>query len=202
MKPENVSGSDREAPGPCFSDDVWKQYHQRLTAFARSRIESQLARTVDGEDIANSALGSFYSGVKRGKFEKLNETDLLWGLLVKIALRKISANRRRETTLKRGQGRVGGTSAFGQSELSDFNGLGQVADQGKMPENPEHVFASCDELLSALPKEVLKQTALLRLQGYTNLEISERTGGSVARVKQRVARIRQILEAACPNDGT
>ena len=95
-----------------------------------------------------------------------------------------------------------GESAFEQSGRSNFNGLGQVTDQGKMPESPEQVFACCDELLDLLPKEVLKQTALLRLQGYTNLEISERTGGSVARVKQRVARIRQILEAACLVDRT
>ena len=193
---DNVNRDDRDESGDTVSNELLQQYYARLTAFARSRIDPNLARTVDGEDIANSALRSFCVGVKQGRFENLNQTDLLWSLLVKIALRKISATRRRQATQKRGQGRVRGESAFELSGQAGFNGLAHAADQGNMPETPEQVFAGCDELLQSLPQEILKKTALLRLQGYTNFEISERTEVSVARVKQRVARIRQILEAA------
>lgn len=191
---------DRYEGENVVGNEMLQQYYTRLTAFARSRIESNLARTVDGEDIANSALRSFCRGVKQGRFENLNQTDLLWSLLVKIALRKISATRRRQATLKRGKGRERGESAFQVPRRTGFDGLAQAADPGKMPETPEQVFAGCDELLKSLPQEILKLTALLRLQGYTNLEISERTGVSVARVKQRLARIRQILEATCLSD--
>ena len=60
-----------------------------------------------------------------------------------------------------------------------------------MPELADDVARVCDELLSQLKDEKLRQTALLKMEGFTNREIADQLGCSVSRTKQRLARIRE-----------
>ena len=53
-------------------------------------------------------------------------------------------------------------------------------------------MSDCEELLKMLPDDKHRRTAVMRLEGYSNQEISEELQCSVARTKQRFQRVREI----------
>ena len=52
---------------PSAAEGLWRAYFERLVALARSRLRGA-TRLADEEDVALSALDSFYRGVERGRF--------------------------------------------------------------------------------------------------------------------------------------
>lgn len=90
-------------------DVIWGEYFQKLVTLARHRITRGKARVADEEDVALSALNSFFKGVTADRFSRLNDSNDLRKLLLTITIRKAAANRRRESTQKRGAGDVRGT---------------------------------------------------------------------------------------------
>jgi DNA-directed RNA polymerase specialized sigma24 family protein len=61
-----------------------------------------------------------------------------------------------------------------------------------LPDTTEEILKNCEHLLEKLDEEKLRRTAIMRLEGYSNQEISEELGCSVARTKQRLQRIREL----------
>lgn len=181
----NVSELDAER--------IWNDFFPRLKRYAQKRIRNMATRVFDEEDVALSAINSFFRGHAAGRFDDLAGDDEMWRLLVTITARKVTAQRRKQLAAKRGGGEVRGESVFlaaGESELSD--GLAQIMDENRMPESASEVAETCKDLLAVLPNEKLRETALLRMEGYTNKEISDQLKCSVARTKQRVAQIKDL----------
>jgi DNA-directed RNA polymerase specialized sigma24 family protein len=174
---------------------IWKDYFPRLLVFTQRRISSLPKRSFDEEDVALSAMNSFFRAQRLGRFELTADFGDLWPILVTIVSRKITSQRRKHFSLKRGGGAVKGESAlFGSSGIDSEMELGiaQIMDDNHLPETSDAMARTCEELLTKLPDEKHKQTALMRMEGFTIEEISETMQCSVARTKQRVARIRQI----------
>ena len=65
-------------------------------------------------------------------------------------------------------------------------------DKSLTPQSTDAIVEACRELLEALPNEQLRATALMRMEGYSNKEISADLECSVARTKQRVAQIKKL----------
>ena len=51
--------------------DIWNKYFGQLVTLARRRLGGLPRRIADEEDIAASAMGSFYRGVKDGRYTQL-----------------------------------------------------------------------------------------------------------------------------------
>ena len=150
-------------------------------------------RVFDEEDVALSALNSFFRGRAEGRFNDLAGDDEMWRLLVTIAARKITAQRRKQLAAKRGGGDVRGESVFiGVGDSAIAPGLAQIMDTSKMPESTDAIVESCRELLEALPNQQLRATALMRMEGYSNKDISAELECSVARTKQRIVQIKKL----------
>src|ERR1051326_5991770 len=66
---------------------VWERYFQRLAGLACKKLGSS-RRATDEEDVALSAIHSFFLGAKKGRFPQLEDRDDLWKLLVTITERK------------------------------------------------------------------------------------------------------------------
>ncbi|MGI9519590.1 MAG: ECF-type sigma factor [Pirellulaceae bacterium] len=181
------------------AEQIWADYFPRLMAFARKKMGVMPRRTLDEEDIALSALKSFFKGADAGRFE-LSGRDDLWRLLVTITARKVTQHRRHQLADKRGGGQVRGESVFHRVDDAEAVGLANVLDDNRLPEMADQVVAVCDELLNELGEEKLRQTALLRMEGYNNQEISEQLGCSVSRTKQRVSRIKELWSRHHPHD--
>ena len=185
---ENVPASAKtNAIDTVFAEDVWNEFFPQLARFARKKLGQLPRRIADEEDIALSAINSFFNGLQAGRFRFEDRCDL-WRILATIAARKTTAHQRRMFAKKRGGGYVRGESVFDEQALL---GLNQVQDVSRMPEFTHQVVATCEELLACLNNENLRTTALMRMQGFSNQEIATRLNCSIARTKQRLASIRK-----------
>jgi DNA-directed RNA polymerase specialized sigma24 family protein len=173
------------------AEGLWKAYFDNLTLFARRRFQQGHGRTADEEDVALSAMHSFYRGVKAGRYQQLKGRDELWRLLVTIVLHKISRQRRKQTALKRGGGHVRGESAFAPIDGSDApRGLEQMLASGPTPDLAAMLVENSERLLASLEEEPLQQVARDKLEGYTNQEIATRLGCTVRSIERKLNRIR------------
>src|SRR5262245_14991068 len=93
-------------------EQLWRRYFPRLVALARKTLADRPQRVADAEDAASSALASFWRRSVAGEFAGELHRDDLWNLLGLITVRKARKQVARETTLKRGGGRVFPESAL------------------------------------------------------------------------------------------
>ncbi|MGI8978472.1 MAG: ECF-type sigma factor [Pirellulaceae bacterium] len=170
---------------------IWDNFFSRLVRLAKQRLRHLPVGADDEEDIALSALGSFYKGLADHKFPRLDSRDDLWKLLATLTIRKTIAHRRRGKALKRG----------GKHELRDSRGPRpddqwefELADPAPSPEFVVVMTETFNAMLSGLEDEVLRTIAVQKLEGYSNEEIAGGLGCAVRTVERKLARIRQLLE--------
>lgn len=176
------------------AEQIWNEYFPRLAKIARQKLGSLPLRSFDEEDVACSALDSFFRGVKKQNFQ-LKDKDDLWRLLVTITVRKAHAQRRRFFADRRGKGRVRGDSVFCKPGFEDSApGFEVVLDDCNMPELAEDVVQACEDLLGHLNRDQLRQAALMKMEGYTHAEVAEELKISVSRVKQLISEIKRIWQ--------
>lgn len=170
---------------------IWERYFARLVQVAKRKLDGVALRTFDEEDVAISAMHSFFRGMQAGRFEKLNGSDELWKLLVTITARKACAQRRRGFAEKRGGGRVRGESIF--MTIGDRNeqdgGIAEVLGSEPTPEVANLVVENCRMLLDSLD-DTSRQIALWTLEGYTSVEIANKLDCARRTVDRKLERIR------------
>lgn len=172
------------------AEAIWNQYFQRLAYFARQKLGKFSARAADEEDVALSAMHSFYRGAAAGRFPQLADRQDLWRILMTITARKVWTQMRRQGAGKRGAGRVRGESVFQQRDGEKALGIEQVLGREPTPELACLVAENCNRLLDSLGDETLRQIALFKLEGYTNEEIAERMDCVGRTVERKLERIR------------
>jgi hypothetical protein len=85
---------------------IWQRYFHRLVGLARARLRAAQRRVADEEDVALSALDSFFRRAARGEFPRLDDRDDLWQLLSVLTVRKAANLGRHERRQSRGGGGV------------------------------------------------------------------------------------------------
>ncbi|MEM4202047.1 MAG: ECF-type sigma factor [Candidatus Hadarchaeum sp.] len=172
---------------------IWEAYFARLVAFARTKLEDSSRREADEEDVALSAMHSFYRGMREGRFTRLDSRHDLWRLLVTITARKVCAQRRRQFAAKRGKGQLGGESMLlrGNEENDRKEGIEAMPAEEPTPDFACMVAEECRRKLDALEDESLRQIALWTLEGYSAVEIAEKLGCARRTVERKLERIRE-----------
>lgn len=170
-----------------FQQRVVDQYFDSLVQFAEARLGSRNRRIGDGEDVALSALGSFFDRFGETSRLAIGSEESLWPLIATIAHRKALNQIRGETQLKRGGGHVHGDSVL--SNVPDGADVRWDSNPGKVVESLEVV----NQLLAELPPELV-ELAKRRLEGFTNSEIASQNGCSVATIERRLKLIRSIWQ--------
>lgn len=158
------------------ADHLWDKYFARLVQRAAGWMTG-LSPTRDGEDIALSAIDLTLQRLREEKF-RCNSSRSLWGLLLRIAERKASDERKRQNAAKR--------------KNSDVS-LDDLAEPISDHARPDEIAACNDslrELMSQLGDPVLCEIARLKLNGLTDIEVGERVGI----VRQSVARKVTIIQ--------
>ncbi len=179
------------------AQQLFEVYFQRLVGLARKKLQALPQRAADPSGVAQSALNSFFQGVRRNAFPKLNDQDDLWCLLMVITARKAAHNVRDERRVKRGGGQVRGESALNACHANDFNGLAHVIDNaGQTPEMAAILSEELSLRFEELGDATLREIALLKLQNYTSAEIAERLGVVQRTVERKLQVIRTIWESA------
>jgi DNA-directed RNA polymerase specialized sigma24 family protein len=186
MKPEgNVSQwLDQLRDGdPEAAERLWEAYFPRLAGLARLKLRGTSTAAADAEDVALSAFASFFRGVERGRFPRLNDRDNLWRLLVVLTVRKAAHQVRDAGRVKRGGAAVVGNEA-----------LDQVVGPEPSPAFAAEVAEECRRLLTALADPDLETIALWKMEGYTNDEIAARLGCAVRTAERKLRLIRAVWE--------
>jgi DNA-directed RNA polymerase specialized sigma24 family protein len=172
---------------------IWERYFDRMVRLARKKLGQDRGRAVDEEDVALSALKSFCRAATEGRFPHLNDRDDLWRLLVIVTVRKAQRELERQHAQKRGGGKVRGESAFlGRGDASSGGGIGQVLGSEPTPEFAVMMAEQCARLLDRLPEDSLRAVALLKLEGYSIIEIARKADCSLRTANRRLARIREL----------
>jgi len=172
---------------------VWESYFDRLVRLARDRLRAarRTGADQDEEDVALSALNSLCVGAAAGRFPRLEDREGLWGLLVVIAARKALNSARDQRRLKRGGGQVRLEADLAKEGNDQEAVLGAMVGREPTPEFAAVVAESMRLRLEGLGDDVLRQVALLRLEGYNNEEIAERLGCTPRTVIRKVEVIRR-----------
>jgi len=173
------------------AQNIWNDYFGKLVSLARRKLGGIPNRDYDEEDVAISAMNSFYQGMAQHRFAHVHNRDDLWKLLVTITVRKATARRRSYFAQKRGGGRVRGESIFGHPE-DEQGGLVHVLGTEPTPELAAGVAENCRLMLDQLQDETLRQVALWTLEGYRTEEIAGKLGCVRRTVERKLERIREI----------
>ena len=166
---------------------LWNRYFSQLASVARGRLQGAPRRDADEEDVALSALDSFFRGARDGRFPDLKDRSGLWPLLVKITARKAINEVHRQHAQKR--------SPKAEQHVSD---LGVLAGDEPTPQFAAEMAEQVERLLDVLEEEQLRTIAVMKLEGHTNQEIAAHFGIAVRSVARKLARIRVEWEAASP----
>lgn len=174
---------------------LWERYFQRLVVLARKKLQGAARRVADEEDVALSALGSFFRGAEQGRFPRLNDRHDLWRLLIVITSRKAADLVQHEHRQKRG-GAVQGESAFFKATgaAEEQAGAGQVEGREPTPAFAAQVAEEFERLLECLGDAELRQVALRKMEGYTTKEIAAKLGCVPRTVERKLRMIRTIWE--------
>jgi DNA-directed RNA polymerase specialized sigma24 family protein len=172
---------------------IWERFHRRLVGLAREKLRNARRRAADEEDVVQNAFHSFFDGVSRGRFPRLDDRDNLWRVLVVITARKALDQLAHEHT-----GRQGGGTLQGESRISptpdgwDAAAIDQVVGDEPTPEFAAHVAEEYERLLNLLGDDTLRRVAVWKMEGLTTDEIATQLDCSRRSVARKLETIRVI----------
>jgi len=187
----DLKAGDREA-----AEKLWQRYFSRLVHLARNRLGGIARGVADEEDVALSALKSFYAGAAHDRFPHLDDRDNLWQILVTLTARKAADLATRERCAKRGGGMVRVQPVhrqFDDSSAASY-GLDQIIGQDPTPEMAAVLSEECDRLFNQPRDESLRTVARWKMEGYTNAEIATKLGTVTRTVERKLRLIRSIWQ--------
>ena len=141
----------------------------------------------DEEDVALSALDSFFRGISDRRFPELKDRDNLWSLLATMTARKAINQRKRQMALKRG-----GKEVRLAIDADDSGPLLELIDSEIGPDFLVAIQEECQRLMDALPEEKLRRIATWKLEGWTNAEAARELGVAERTVERKLELIRSI----------
>ncbi len=169
---------------------IWERYFRDLLELARNNLTRRIRRREDEEDVLQSMYKSFCLRQQRGEFD-LAGRDALWKLLVTITLRKARNAANKQAMDKRDIARER-TMPAGDETRSPHWALEQMDAAGPSPAEAAVLNEALERRLDMLADPELRQTALLRLEGYTNREIADRLDCTERSVERKLMRIRSL----------
>lgn len=150
---------------------IWEKYYRALAEYAKSKLPDFVRQMQDEEDIAHASLKSMLIGFREGNYPEIRNRHDLWKILTLIAAREAKKHIRYENQDVRDRKRIQDADC-----LVDQNG-NESLDPALLAE-----FADvCRIVFEALPNDLTRQVASLRLEGYrlneiaVNLKISRRS---------------------------
>ena len=144
--------------------------------------------------MALSALNSLWDRISAGQLPEVRGRDELWRLLVVITARKVLGRIRLESRQKRGGGRVVDEAALA-ADCDDADALAQFVGAEPTPEFVVMVAEETARRLGSLPDPMLRQVAVLRMEGHSNQEIAAKLACVVRTVERKLDVIRSLWGA-------
>jgi RNA polymerase sigma factor (sigma-70 family) len=169
----------------------WEAYYRRLVGLARQRLGNTPRRAADEEDVAVSALNSFFEGIAKGRFPQLSDRDDLWRLLVHITARKAINQINRERRKRRRPDSVVQVWDEATHDDSDADAdWPQVVGNEPTPEFAAQFAEEYERRLHSLNNPELRSVAVWKMEGYSNAEIAQKLGCVERSVERKLRLIR------------
>src|SRR5262245_7022289 len=99
---------------------LWDRYAGLLLELAKAKLSDVPKGHADEEDIAQNVFASVCRGAAAGRLREVKNRDELWWLLLAVTRQKVANHVRRETTQKRGTGRVRTETALAYDASSNL----------------------------------------------------------------------------------
>ena len=163
---------------------LWDSLRTRLMQLARGTMKGNVPRGYDEEDVALSAFAKLVQSLQIGSYEELAGRGELWKLVATIALNKARDRAREENRQRRGG------NVTHQPMNNDLAAVLTSATED--PASVALVQEECRRLISQLDEPNLQLVALLKVEGFTNVEIAKRLDCTQRSVYRRLNLIREI----------
>ena len=173
---------------------LWDRCFPVLVNIARQKLRAIPRTAVDEEDVALSALDSFFRAAAKGRFPDLADRESLWRLLSRITQRKAIDLIRRHFTQKDGQGKVFCETDCNTELEAHSQVVGHASDETVTGQFAVMLIDDCHQALARLEDPELQDLALAKMKGYTNEETARQRGCSVRTVERRLHLIRKKWE--------
>ena len=168
---------------------VFRQFGQRLIALARSWLDTAIRKKLDPEDVVQSAFKSFFVRHAGGEYD-IAGWDSLWSLLVVITLRKCGHRVEYFRAARRDVRR----EVVQPGPADDSKPSWELLAQDPSPLQAALLSETVQHLMRFLEQPHERQILELKLQGYTEPEISTQVSRSERTVRRVLQRVRQRLE--------
>jgi DNA-directed RNA polymerase specialized sigma24 family protein len=165
-----------------------------LLGLVRKKYPVPTSGIADEEDVALSALASFFVGAEHGRFPELRDREDLWNLLVVITKRKAFRLLKSEGRQKRDRG---GQQSVGHDLSPSPNleaALANATDPKPTPEVQLLLEEGYERLLRALGDPQLRSIAIWKLEGYTEKELAAMLGCTERTIQRKLQLIRAIWQ--------
>ena len=181
---------------PAAAQALWERYFQRLVRLARKELNHSDRRVSDEEDVVVNVFDSFCRKAEEGKFPNLSDRHGLWRLLVRMTARKAIDQKRTQSRLCRGGGKLRGESAIPGAEENE------MAIAAVIGEEPTPEFISCmreqiGKILAILDSDELAELAKAKMEGFTNNELAKKYECSERTIERRL----KLIRAKCEREG-
>ena len=168
------------------AEKVFERFTGKLLGLARSRLDARLQQKVDPEDVLQSVYRSFFRRQENNEFD-LDGWDELWALLVTFTVRKCCKQARHFQREKRDISRE--ESPKQVDDQSEQFTQWELVSREPTPEQAVLLTELLDQLMS--PFDEQGQTIIsMRLQGYSEKEISSEINRTVRTVRRVLSRVR------------
>lgn len=156
----------------------------RLIALAHKNMSARLRQKEPPEDVAQSALKSFYRRRAADGFHLAGDDP--WALLVVITLRKCQNRARKYRTASRDLRR--------EQAYDELNDGASTFDREPTPDEAATLSDLVTSLMTDLNDDRERQILTLSLQGFGATEIAAQVGRTRRTVSRILARVRTKLE--------
>jgi len=167
--------------------EIWIRFFPRLLGLS-GKILSGRDFPLGAEDAVQDAFFQFFVSVQSGRYSHSMNREDLWRVLCMITVQKSRRQLIRERAAKRGQGLVRLESQMHLPNGQEFRLDEMIA---SVPTSEWDLVIA--EMLEQLSDE-LRDVAILRMAGFTNLQIKESLSCSLRSVERRMQIIRATWE--------
>ncbi len=167
--------------------EIYERYARRLIRLAASRIALRFQSKFDPDDIVQSVFQSFFWRHQNGQLRFASWSDL-WSFLARVTVRKCHRHARRMLAEKRSLNREVAFDHWQESEP----GPREIAAPDCTPED----IAEFDEILTQLLdglSPIQQRIVELKMQGYSNLDISKTLKRSERTVYRLLGTLRERM---------
>lgn len=156
---------------PIATEKIVTRYINRLAEFADAALRRGERLTEDGEDFALSVLQWASTELSAGRLPDLHNRDDLWLFLVEAAQRRIVRKQSKQRSLNQEHP----TEMTMTDTLKQYDAeLQDLWERGNPGAYFREVIHCWEDIINILPDQTSKDIAVLKLQGFSNREISQK----------------------------